>query len=224
MQRRQINATLKRDPDAWEEIEKEGTARSIESPLDPSTDDEYFHVETREELLEVLNGKGSYEAPATTTQLNEAIKTTFRPPTPYPRQEDEDECGWTELGRQQFDEMIAGLDRMGRIPGAWDMTNQPEKTSEERMFERDSQLGEIVEGVLGSTASQTSNIPTLRREDATLRESNHACLSWTACYEDDCQIHISEKEGSGWYPKRPRKPKRQQQPTQEEPGKDIIFW
>ena len=27
---------------------------------------------------------------------------------------------------------------------------------------------------------------------------NHTRLSWTACYDDNCRVHISEKEGSGW--------------------------
>ena len=32
----------------------------------------------------------------------------------------------------------------------------------------------------------------------------HACLSWTACYNDDCRVHLSDKQGLGWYPTRPR--------------------
>ena len=24
-------------------------------------------------------------------------------------------------------------------------------------------------------------------------------LSWTACYDDNCLIHLSEKEGTGWF-------------------------
>lgn len=30
-------------------------------------------------------------------------------------------------------------------------------------------------------------------------------MSWTACYNDDCRNHLSDKEGPGWYPKPPRK-------------------
>ena len=33
----------------------------------------------------------------------------------------------------------------------------------------------------------------------------HQALSWTACYEDNCRTHLSDKEGSGWYPKPSRK-------------------
>lgn len=32
----------------------------------------------------------------------------------------------------------------------------------------------------------------------------HKRLSWTACYDDNCVLHYSEKEGSGWFPKKPR--------------------
>jgi len=32
--------------------------------------------------------------------------------------------------------------------------------------------------------------------------SPHAEMSWTVCYDDDCEIHLCEKQGSGWFPKR----------------------
>jgi hypothetical protein len=33
----------------------------------------------------------------------------------------------------------------------------------------------------------------------------HNLLSWTACYDDQCPMHKSEKEGSGWFPKAPKR-------------------
>jgi len=33
-----------------------------------------------------------------------------------------------------------------------------------------------------------------------IREVAHASMNWTGCPDDGCQIHLSEKEGSGWYP------------------------
>ena len=33
---------------------------------------------------------------------------------------------------------------------------------------------------------------------------NHATLSWTGCYDDDCYIHLSDKQGLGWFPKQPQ--------------------
>lgn len=36
------------------------------------------------------------------------------------------------------------------------------------------------------------------------REVNHAALSWTACFNDSCQTHKSDKDATGWYPSEPR--------------------
>ena len=38
----------------------------------------------------------------------------------------------------------------------------------------------------------------------TKAKPNHATLSWTGCYDNDCYIHLSDKQGSGWFPKRPQ--------------------
>ena len=33
----------------------------------------------------------------------------------------------------------------------------------------------------------------------------HDSMSWTACYNNACQTHKGDKDGSGWYPRPPRK-------------------
>lgn len=33
----------------------------------------------------------------------------------------------------------------------------------------------------------------------------HPGLSWVACYDDKCQVHLSEKQGANWFPKKQRK-------------------
>jgi len=41
------------------------------------------------------------------------------------------------------------------------------------------------------------------------REVAHPAMNWTSATDDGCQIHLSEKQGSGWYPqftRRSRKP------------------
>jgi len=41
------------------------------------------------------------------------------------------------------------------------------------------------------------------------REVAHASMNWTDCTDNGCQIHLGEKQGSGWYPqftRRSRKP------------------
>ena len=40
-------------------------------------------------------------------------------------------------------------------------------------------------------------------------QSDHSTLSWTGCFDDDCYWHRSDKEGSGWYPKKLRQHKHQ---------------
>ena len=46
-------------------------------------------------------------------------------------------------------------------------------------------------------------------EAARKKEKDHAGKSWTACYDDECLVYMSDKDAEGWFPKRPR----QQQPT-----------
>ena len=33
------------------------------------------------------------------------------------------------------------------------------------------------------------------------KEASHASMSWTSCYDDACQTHLSEKDGAGHWPK-----------------------
>lgn len=40
-------------------------------------------------------------------------------------------------------------------------------------------------------------------KQAVVPDKRHSSLSWTACYDDHCKLHLSEKEGSGWFPKQP---------------------
>ena len=34
---------------------------------------------------------------------------------------------------------------------------------------------------------------------------SHDSLSWTGCYDDSCLVHLSDKQGSGWFPTKPRR-------------------
>ena len=43
------------------------------------------------------------------------------------------------------------------------------------------------------------------REAAKRKEKDHAGKSWTACYDDECLVHMSEKDAEGWFPKQARK-------------------
>ncbi|KAI7411517.1 hypothetical protein KC336_g12012 [Hortaea werneckii] len=35
---------------------------------------------------------------------------------------------------------------------------------------------------------------------AATKQDDHAMISWTACYDDSCKIHLSDKTGSGFFP------------------------
>ena len=77
------------------------------------------------------------------------------------------------------------------------------------------------QGEHNSEAQTVASAPEQSRDNATdeetlkkaLLEENkdheeylrHTLLSWTACYDDYCQTHRSEKEGRGWFPQRPKK-------------------
>ena len=36
------------------------------------------------------------------------------------------------------------------------------------------------------------------------KKTSHDAISWTVCYDDLCSIHLSDKEGLGWFPKKLR--------------------
>ena len=38
-----------------------------------------------------------------------------------------------------------------------------------------------------------------------LKDQDHATISWTACYNNQCLIHLSEKEGACWYPQKKKR-------------------
>ena len=42
------------------------------------------------------------------------------------------------------------------------------------------------------------------RQKEAKRNMEHAGLSWTACYDDGCFVHLSEKQGR-WFPREPKK-------------------
>ncbi|GME32995.1 putative retrotransposon gag protein, partial [Neofusicoccum parvum] len=43
-----------------------------------------------------------------------------------------------------------------------------------------------------------------REASVVSRQENHDALSWTACFNDDCTTHQSDKDATGWYPRKPR--------------------
>lgn len=55
--------------------------------------------------------------------------------------------------------------------------------------------------------SRKQNLPRTgppRQIAATEARDHHNSLTWTACYDDSCRTHLSDKQGSGWFPSKPR--------------------
>jgi hypothetical protein len=46
-----------------------------------------------------------------------------------------------------------------------------------------------------------ASLAEVTKDKATQRGASekHEIMSWTACYDDQCRIHLSEKEGAGWF-------------------------
>ena len=36
-------------------------------------------------------------------------------------------------------------------------------------------------------------------EESTSTETPHAAMSWTACFDDGCLVHLSDKQGANWF-------------------------
>lgn len=56
----------------------------------------------------------------------------------------------------------------------------------------------------GKTQSKPwEKVPEISKKQVNMvsTKSDHALMSWTACYDDSCLIHKSDKDGSGYYPK-----------------------
>ena len=179
---RQINATLRVVPETEKDWEEAVYSGSTETPED-SSDDDYYLVEGPENLQQVLDGTAPGKAPATTEEVNSIIRNSVaeRPRTPYPAQvypgkvtPPGKDYGWDSELEEGFQDIMDRLESL--------RASQEETT-------------DALERLLGSDASTEQDIPTLS-------DGDHDLLSWTACFDDNCNVHRSDKEGSGWYPKK----------------------
>lgn len=50
--------------------------------------------------------------------------------------------------------------------------------------------------------------PTESNSTTSSNTDKHAWLNWTFCYDDECTIHMSEKQGSGYWPREKKKKRR----------------
>ena len=63
--------------------------------------------------------------------------------------------------------------------------------------QRRKQFEKILDDIDYCTPPESESEPT--------EEEIHTKLNWTACYEDRCLIHLSKKERSRWFPKKPKR-------------------
>ena len=54
----------------------------------------------------------------------------------------------------------------------------------------------------------------IKEEHRAKKAALHPGLSWTACYDDRCHVHLSEKQGNGWVPQKSSKERK-------EPARDM---
>jgi hypothetical protein len=52
-----------------------------------------------------------------------------------------------------------------------------------------------------AAAAQGKNLPQKAQKEESRKEASYASMSWTACYDDACQTHLSEKDGVGYWPR-----------------------
>lgn len=175
VQRRQINATLRKEPEDWEEITQEENEDDSPDTLDPSSDDDYYLVDSPEELQKVLDGNAQGKAPASTQEVNSSLRQDLaeRPRTPYPYrgqlsnpliQRVEDLR--TGVGNAQHQEDMVVPDTPKLLPleeTASDMEYEWDQDLEETMTRMDYQV-DYLERELGSNANTEVEIPKPTRQ------------------------------------------------------------
>ncbi|KAF4556640.1 Hypothetical protein D9617_1g085180 [Elsinoe fawcettii] len=76
-----------------------------------------------------------------------------------------------------------------------------------------SGVGEETQTGSTTTREARESSPDVTHDISTTNnEPQHDALSWTACYDPTCTIHLADKQGSGWFPHKPTK--RRNQPKQ----------
>ncbi|APA15655.1 hypothetical protein sscle_15g104250 [Sclerotinia sclerotiorum 1980 UF-70] len=52
---------------------------------------------------------------------------------------------------------------------------------------------------------RTPSPPLIKEDPKEIPSVEHATMSWIACYDESCRIHLSDKEATGWFPQRKAK-------------------
>ena len=102
------------------------------------------------------------------------------------------------IGSVNMKDRIADLFQQGQLFVQYLKQQDPHNDIRREALQRyRNRFQEILDNTEYSTPLEPSPEPT--------EEEKHACLNWTACCEDECLIHYSEKMGANWFPNKPRR-------------------
>ena len=175
-------------------------------------------VNNREQLQDVLSGRTLFKAAASTSEVNTAICEALRlSDSPEPK---EDKAADRELLDKlyknldrQGDDLEEMMDRFGKALEVIDkeMDQIISKTFKNAKEGRPFQLKPAAEMTENSHGWLTvlNNAKKELEDTRVLSEPSncgeHVTLHWTACYDNNCQTHMSSKEGANWFLKKPRR-------------------
>ena len=202
--RRQLNATLK-VPDDQEEISREDNDSKDSDPLGTSSDKEFQFI-GNVELSQEAEDHALLKKQIGLLQPN--TRLVF------------EQIPILESVRQVITERLK-IPYLKEIKNAYDeQANTKTSLQKSEQDEEAKEITDILKRQLGSNASKEKVIPKLQRKDATIskghakisyifyqnekceayKKQKYICLSQTACYDNDYQVHALEKDGAGWYP------------------------
>jgi Retrotransposon gag protein/Zinc knuckle len=155
--------------------------------------DELARQESPDDLDELIRIAVRIDNRLYERKLEKTGKTPYRQPV----RSSKNRKNWGDP--MEIDAVIKRKDYHKKKQGKW----QPGKQNEQKSQESQACFNC---GKPGHFARNCKNkkVRTARKENPKVQSDvDHATRSWTTCYDDDCSIHLSEKQGRGWSPGRP---------------------
>ena len=224
VQRRQFNATLRVPKDKGKGPKENDNDKKMLTTSDHVLEDddkEFCIVNNRKQLQDVLAGQISVKQAASTSEVNAAICETLRPSDSLEPEENK------AAERELFDKLYDDLDRQGdnldkmmdQFGKALDVIDKGideviskafKDAEEERPFQLRpaDKMTKDPQAWLTALNNAKKELKDTRVSSEPSDHVEHVRLHWTTCYNDNCQTHMSSKEGANWFL---RKPKRRQQ-------------